>query len=91
MKRSGHFAVAVKQESLFSIKWDLTTFNLLMNQFHSSKKISYSGYCRVHSDGGSMIALGRKIPDVSYIVTKLTTFCLGRSPQMIQCCERNEH
>ena len=63
MKRSGHFSVAVKQESLFSIKWDLTTFNLLMNQFHSSKNISYSG---------SLISLGRKIPDVSYIVAKLT-------------------
>ena len=49
--------VAVKQESLFFIKWDLTTFNLLMNQFHSSKNISYSGYCRVRSDGGSLIAL----------------------------------
>ena len=85
MKRSEHFSVAVKQESLFSIKWDLTTFNLLMNQFHSSKKISYSGYCRVRSDSSSLIALGllgRKIPDVSYIVAKLTTFCLGRSPQI---------
>ena len=79
--------MAVKQESLFSIKWDLTTFNLLLNQFHSSKKISYSRYCRVRSDGGSLVALGRKIPDVSYIVAKLTTFCLERSPQMIQCCE----
>ena len=46
------------------------------------KKISYSEYCRVRSDGGSLIALGRKIPDLSYIVAKLTTFCLGRSPQM---------
>ena len=55
------------------------------------KKNSYSGYCRVRSDGGSLIALGHKIPDVSYIVAKLTTFCLGRSPQMIQYCERNEH
>ena len=82
MKRSGHFSVAVKQESLFSINWDLTTFNLLKTQFHSSKKISYSGYCRVHSDGRSLIALGRKIPDVSYIVAKLTTFCLGRSLQI---------
>ena len=81
MKRSGHFSVAIKQESLFSIKWDLTTFN---------KKTSYSGYCRIRCDG-SLIALGGKIPDVSYIVAKLTTFCLGRSPQMIQCCERNEH
>ena len=92
MKRSGHFSVAIKQESLFSIKYrDLTTFNLLMNQFHSSKKFSYSGYCCVHSDGSSLIALGGKIPDVSYIVAKLTMFCLGRSPQMIQCCERSEH
>ena len=88
MKRSGHFSVAVKQESLFSIKWDLTTFNLLMNQFHSSKKVSYNGYCRVRSDSSSLIALGllgllgRDIPDVSYIVAKLTTFCLGRSPQI---------
>ena len=90
MKRSGHFSVAVKQESLFSIKWDLTTFKLLMNQFHSSTKVSYRGYCRVRCDG-SLIALGGKIPDVSYIVAKLTTFCLGRSPQMIPCCERNEH
>ena len=56
MKGSGYFSVAIKQESLF-LKWDLTTFNLLMNQFHSSKKISYSGYCRVRSDGGSLIAL----------------------------------
>ena len=72
MKRSGHFSVAVKQESLFSIKWDLTTFNLLMNQFHCLKKISYSGYCCVRSEGGSLISLGRKIPDVSYIVAKLT-------------------
>ena len=82
MRRSGHFSVAVKQKSLFSIKWDLTTFNLLMNQFHSLKKISYSGYCRIRSDSGSLIALGRKTPDVSYIVAKLTTFCLGRSPQI---------
>ena len=80
MKRSGHFSVAIKQESLFSIKWDLTTFNLLMNQFHSSKKIS----------DGSLIALGGKIADISCIMAKLTTFCLGRSPQMIQCCKRNE-
>ena len=85
MKGSGYFSVAIKQESLF-LKWDLTTFNLLMNQFHSSKKISYSGYWRVRSDGGSLIALGGKIPDVFYIVAKLTTFCLGRSPQMIHCC-----
>ena len=56
-------SVAIKQESLFSIKWDLTTFKLLMNQFHSSKKIYYSGYCRVHCDG-LLIALGGKIPDV---------------------------
>ena len=76
-------------KALFSIKWDLTTFNLLMNQFHSLKKISYSGYCRVRSDSSSLIALGllgllgRDIPDVSYIVAKLTTFCLGRSPQII--------
>ena len=82
MKRSGHFSVAIKQESLFSIKWDLTTFNLVMNQFHSSKKNSYSEYCRVRSDGGSLIALGGKIPDVSYVVAKLTTFCLGRSLQI---------
>ena len=85
MKRSGHFSVAVKQESLFSIKWDLTTFNLLMNQFHSSKKVSYNGYCRVRSDSSSLIALGllgRNIPDISYIVAKLNTFCLGRSPQI---------
>ena len=41
MKRSGHFSVAVKQESLFSIKWDLTTFNLLMNQFHSQNVIFF--------------------------------------------------
>ena len=26
------------QESFFSIKWDLTAFKLLMNQFHSWKK-----------------------------------------------------
>ena len=44
-----------------------------MNQFHSSKNISYSGYCRVRSEGGSLILLGRKIPDVSYIAAKLTT------------------
>ena len=75
--------MAIKQESLFSIKWDLTTLKLLMNQFHSSKKISYSGYCRVRCDV-SLIALGGKIPDVSYVVAKLTTFCLGRNPQMIQ-------
>ena len=80
MNRSGHFSVALKQESLFSIKWDLTTFNLLMSQFHSSKNISYSGYCRVRSDSSSLIALGllgllgRDIPDVSYIVAKLTKF-----------------
>ena len=90
MKRSGHFSVAIKQESLFSIQWDLTTF-FLMNQFHSSKIISYNEYCRVRCDG-SLIALRGKIPDVSYyIVAKLTTFCLGRNPQIIQCCERNEH
>ena len=80
MKRSGQFSVAVKQESLFSIKWDLTTFNLLMNQFHSSKNISYIGYCRVRSEGGSLILLGRKIPDVSYIVAKLTMFLSGKKP-----------
>ena len=57
MRRSGHFSVAIKEESFFSIKWNLTTFKLLMNQFHSSKKISYSGYCRVRCDG-SLIALG---------------------------------
>ena len=90
MKRSAYFSVAIKQESLFSIKWDLTTFKLLMNQLHPSKKISYRGYGRVCCDG-SLIALGGEIPDVSYIMAKLTTFCLGRSPQMIQCCERNEH
>ena len=38
MKRSRHFSVAIKQESLFSITWNITTFKLLMNQFHSSKK-----------------------------------------------------
>ena len=38
MKGRGHLSVAIKQESLFSIKWDLTTVVLLMNQFHSSKK-----------------------------------------------------
>ena len=43
-----------------------------MNQFHSSKKLSYSGYCRVRCDG-SLIALEGKIIDVSYIVAKLTT------------------
>ena len=43
---------------------------------------SYSGYCRVRSDGGSLIELGGKIPDVSYVVAKLTTLCLGRSLQI---------
>ena len=62
----------------------------MVKAFHSSKKISYSGYCRVHSDG-SLIESGGKIPDISYIVAKLTMFCLGRSLQMIPCCERNEH
>ena len=90
MKRSRHFSVAIKQESLFSIKWDLTTFKLLMNQFHSWKKISYSRHCRVRCDG-SLIVLGGKTPNISYIMAKLTTFLLGRSPQVIQCCERNEH
>ena len=52
------------------------TLKLLMNQFHSSKKNSYSIYCRIRSDG-SLIALGGKIPDISYIVAKLTTFCVG--------------
>ena len=61
-----------------------------MNQLHPSKKISYTGYCRVHCNG-SLIALGSKLPDVSYIMAKLATFCLGKSPQMIQGCERNEH
>ena len=78
MKRSGHFSVAIKQESLFSIKWDLTTFKLLMNQFHSSKNISYIGHCRVRCDG-PLIALGGKIPDILYIVVKLIMFCPGRS------------
>ena len=85
MKRSGHFSVAIKTESLFSIQWDLTTFKLLMNKFYSSKKNSYSEHCCVRCDG-SLTALRGKIPDVSfYIVAKLTTFCLGRSPQVIQC------
>ena len=29
------------------------------------EKVSYSGYCHVHSDGRSMTALGGKIPDIS--------------------------
>ena len=88
--KCGYKARNEKNHSSPSNKWDLTTFKILKNQFHSSKKISNSGYCRVRCDG-SLIASGGKIPDVSYIVAKLTTFCLGRSPQMIQCCERNEH
>ena len=83
MKRSGHFSVAVKQESLFSIKWisQLST-SWWINFILRKKFLTMSGYCRVRSEGSSLISLGRKIPDVSYIVAKLTTFCLGRSPQM---------
>ena len=55
------FLSGYKARITLSITWDLTTFNLLMNQFHSSKKLSYSGFCCVPSDGGSLIALGGKI------------------------------
>ena len=80
MKSSGHYSAAIRQELLFSIKWDVTTLKL--NQFHSSKKFLTADNCvRCH---GSLIALGGKIPNVSYIVAKMTTFCLGRSLQMIR-------
>ena len=91
MKKSGHFSVAVKQESVFSTKMGSHNSQPLDESISFFEKVSYSGYCHVHSDGRSMTALGGKIPDISYIVVKLTMFCLGRSPQMIQCCERNEH
>ena len=50
----------------------------MVKAFHSSKKISYSGYCRVRSDG-SLIVLEGKISDVSYIVAKLTVLS-GKKP-----------
>ena len=71
--------MAIKQESLFSIKWDLTTFKLLMNQFHSSKTISYSGYCCVRCDG-SLIALGGKIPSVSLYRGEIDHVLSGKKP-----------
>ena len=75
MKSSGHYSVAIKQESPFSIKWETESISFFEKNF-----LTADNCVRCH---GSLIALGGKIPSVSYIVAKLTTFCLGRSPQMI--------
>ena len=43
MKSSGHYSAAIKQESLFSIKWDVTTLKL--NQFILRKKFLTADNC----------------------------------------------
>ena len=76
MKGRGHLSVAIKQESLFSIKWDLTTVVLLMNQFHSSKKFLIADivafFVTVH--------WLRKIPDISFYRGEIDHVLSGKKP-----------